>query len=290
MPIQVSGTGTVDIGERANIGENVRIIFAGGGHVRFGDYCTLGPNVKLVVNGDSVVFGDWTSLHESVWVNSGHGITAGDHVWFGQNAIIDGAGGLTLGHGIRSGMFSQLWTHVGAGEIIEGCLLHGETPTVLEDYVWLSPSTMVNPGVRLGSGLMALLGSMITKSFPGNIIVGGSPAQQRGEHKVYGPITLEQKFSMMQGWLDEMVSKSDNALSVVSTDTQHIVTLASEPEAPVVFCIDRATAESALKTAGNASVCCLESKRYTKRLTNTEQRVLKYFAGNKARFRPWDAV
>jgi acetyltransferase-like isoleucine patch superfamily enzyme len=290
MAIQISGTGTVEIGQRCTIGENVRVIFAGGGHVRFGDYCTLGPNVKLVVNGDQVTFGDWTTLHESVWVNSGQGIRAGDHVWFGQNAIIDGSGGLTIGHGIRSGMFSQLWTHVGAGEIIEGCLLHGETPTVLEDFVWLSPSTMVNPGVRLGSGLMSLLGSMITKSFPGNIIVGGSPAQQRGEHKVYGPITLEQKHDMMRGWLAEFAAKSDGAISVSSSDTQHIVTLSDHAETPVIFCIDRATAEAALPTAGTATICCLESKRYTKRLTDAEQRVLKFFAGNKARFRPWDAA
>ena len=52
----------------------------------------------------------------------------------------------------------------------------------------------------------------------------------------------------------------------------------------VIFVPDVAAAV-ALRTAdASATVCCVEDKRYNKMLNATEHRVLKYLAGNKARF------
>jgi len=104
------------VGKQTRIAPDVQFIFHKDSRIVIGDYCIIGAGVKFVCDGGEVFIDDWTTLHDRCLVLSSEGVKIGQHCWFGQNTIIDGTGGITIGNGVRVGMYSQLWSHVAAGE------------------------------------------------------------------------------------------------------------------------------------------------------------------------------
>lgn len=45
------------------------------------------------------------------------------------------------------------------------------------DYVYLGNRVMVMPGVTIGDHVLVAAGSVVTKSIPSNVVVGGNPAR-----------------------------------------------------------------------------------------------------------------
>lgn len=281
--IQVVGTGELALGQRVSIGPDVQIVFHKPGRVTIGDYCSIGQGVKFVCDGGDVTLGDWTTLHDRCLVLSGKGLHVGQHAWFGQHCVLDGTGGLTVGNGVRVGMYSQIWSHVAAGEQIEGCTLFGTRPVVIEDDVWLVGSCIVASGVTVGRRTVALIASNITKSWPENSVLAGSPAMLKEKLTFYRPITADEQWMMLTGWLSEV--SASLGLECIRSGTE-IVYRWSEPvrAATIAFVATTDKVPSMLASYPDATVCCLESKSYIKRLTELEHRVLKFLSGNKARF------
>lgn len=278
------GEGKVVIGRRTRIGAGAQVVFSGPGSLTIGDYCTIGPGTKFVISSGDVWIGDWTSLHDNCLVLSTQGVTIRGHGWFGQNCIIDGTGGMAVGSGVRVGMYSQLWSHVAAGEQIEGCTLFAERGVTLEDNVWLVGSCIVASGVNLGERLVALIGSNITKSFPERVVIAGVPATERPGLSFYRPVTMDDRVAMLRTWLADFVAETGDTL-LVDQNSLHVIRGTEQ----VIFTRERGMAEELIRTQPDATICDIDSKRYTKRLTDLEAMVLKYLSGNKARFHDWDA-
>lgn len=279
-----SGVGTVEMGQGCSIGENVQIIFAKPATVKLGDYVTLGDGVKVIVDGGHVTFGDWTTLHADTLVLSKAGVNIGQHCWFGQSTVLDGTGGLTIENGVRVGMYSQLWSHVAAGEQIEGCTLYGERPIHVESDVWLVGSCIVASGVRIGRRTVALIGSNLTKDVPPEVVLAGSPAKVKEGLAFYKPVTLEEKFEMLNTWLRQLtdVPVIDAPNLTVEGD---VMTVHWDDAEKVKFFKFEADFNNALSSRnGKTTLCCVENKRYVKAMTTAERNVLKALAGNKARF------
>ena len=207
--LNVIGPGIVVIGKRTVIAPDVQFIFHKPSKIVIGDYCVIGSGTKFVCNGGGVNIGDWTSIHDRSLVLSTVGVGIGEHCWFGQHCILDGSGGLTIGKGVRVGMYSQIWSHVAAGEQIEGCTLYGERPVTIEDNVWLVGSCIVASGVTLGKRLVALIASNITKSWPENTVLAGSPALPKQNLSFYRPIAQQEKWEMLSTWLEEIAKAND---------------------------------------------------------------------------------
>lgn len=277
-----TGTGTVQIGKSTSIGEGAQIVFARPGVVKIGDYCTIGPGVKIVCAGGDVTIGDWTTLHDNCLVMSGQHAVIGEHCWFGQNCVIDGTGGLRIGQGVRVGMYSQIWSHVAAGEQIEGCTLFGEREVVIEDDVWLVGSCVVSSGVTIGRRTVALTGSNITKSFAANSTIAGMPAAMKPSLSFYKDITLEEKWVLITDWMQS--AAEDLRTGVESAAPDLLVISAGLDEGTVMFALTADTASVTRRNQPEATVCCIEDKTYNKRYSPLEKRVLKFLAGNKARF------
>lgn len=280
--IIIQGEGEVRIGERCTIAPSAQIIFAQSGSVDIGDYCVIGPGVKIVVNGGVVRIGDWTSLHDNCLLLCTQGLTIGQHCWFGQNAVLDGSGGLTIGNGVRVGMFSQLWSHVAAGERIEGCTLYGMRPLVLEDDVWLVGSCICASGITIGRRTVALIASNITKSWGPELVIAGSPASVKEGLSFYQDITLDQKFSMLRSWLEEAVLGT--TMQLEESEHNEILSVRESDGTTVEFVRLASRFMQRQDNDAQRTVCCVENKRYTKRLTDIEQKLLKSLSGNKARF------
>lgn len=284
--IQIIGEGNVVVGKNTSVSPAAQIIFHRPATVVIGDYCSIGPGVKFVVDGGPVAIGDWTTLHDQCLVLSTEGVRIGQHCWFGQNTVLDGTGGLTIGNGVRVGMYSQIWSHVAAGEQIEGCTLFGQRPVVIEDDVWLVGSCICASGVTIGRRTVALINSNITRSWPEEIVLAGSPAKQKNLLSFYKPVTLDEKWAMLRGWLNELVP----TLGIVALDTSADRVMAyqwADPERAgeaIVFVKDNDKQADGLGLAGDVTVCNVDSKRYVKTYSEIERRVLKALAGNKARF------
>ncbi|MDH0863271.1 hypothetical protein [Mitsuaria sp. GD03876] len=280
-----SGEGEVIVGRHTRISDEAEIIFAKPGRLTIGDYCVIGPGVRFICAGGDIEIDDWTTLHDRCLVMSGQGVKVGQHGWFGQNAILDGTGGLTIGNGVRVGMYSQIWSHVAAGEQIEGCTLYGERPVVIEDDVWLVGSCIVASGVTIGARTVALIGSNITKSWPEKMVIAGSPAAAKSL-SFYKDLELDDKFRMLQGWVDEILPTIPGCVRLEAPEPDEQVLLAdSAGEAPsFIFAKRTATADELRARFPEATVCCIEDKRYEKKFTRLEPLILKPLAGNKARF------
>jgi acetyltransferase-like isoleucine patch superfamily enzyme len=279
---KIVGNGTVTVGRASVVGDGAQIIFHQPGSVSIGDYCVIAPGVKIVCSGGDVRIGDWTTLHDNCLVLSGKYVNIGQHCWFGQSSVIDGSGGLNIGRGVRVGMYSQIWSHVAAGEQIEGCTLYGERAVTIEDDVWLVGSCIVASGVTVGRRTVALIGSNITKSFPPNITIAGSPAALKSALAFYREIALDEKWQMLLGWLQ--TATQELALSFRALG-EHIVEVYSEQDSSaVVFALRADDASSVRLVRPSSTVCCVEDKSYNKTFSATERRVLKFLSGNKARF------
>ena len=48
---------------------------------------------------------------------------------------------------------------------------------IIGDYVYLGKNTMIMPGVSIGDNVLVAAGSIVTKSIPSNVVVGGNPAK-----------------------------------------------------------------------------------------------------------------
>lgn len=45
------------------------------------------------------------------------------------------------------------------------------------DYVYIGNNALIMPGVTIGNNVLVAAGSVVTKSIPDNVVVGGNPAQ-----------------------------------------------------------------------------------------------------------------
>lgn len=281
---KVVGNGNVEVGKFTYFDDSAEIVFAKPGRVTIGDYCSIGPGVKLVCSGGDVTIGDWTTLHDHCLVLCGDGVSIGPHCWFGQNCVIDGTGGITIGRGVRVGMYSQLWSHVAAGEQIEGCTLFGQRPVTIEDDVWLVGSCIVASGVTLGYRTVALIGSNITKSWPAGSVIAGAPAASKPGLSFYKDLSLDDKWAMLKTWVEAAAPGLSLSVETSGTSALWVKDTAESGAHQIAFV--RGADEASLLRARriDITVCCIEDKSYNKQLNATEQRILKFLSGNKARF------
>lgn len=269
----------IKLGYYNKIGKNVIIDFVGDSenevNISIGDNNIINDNTKIIVSGDLNI-GDWNVFHNDMLIMAEKHISIGHNCWFGQNTILDGTGGLFIGNGVRVGMYSQIWTHVGSGERIEGCTLYSKNETIINDDVWLVGSCIVGSGIILGKRSIYLINSVVTKNTIPNKTYVGSPAKLIDKLDFYKPITLDEKFEMLKEWIISFCNKFEIDLKLSNQE--------------LILCDKNSNDEVSFTTDSNfiskGSVFYLENKTYTKTNSNLERKVYKYLYGNKARFLP----
>lgn len=243
----------------------------------FGDNNIINDNTRILISGNLNV-GDWNVFHNNMLVMADDHLIIGHNGWFGQNTILDGAGGLEIGNGVRVGMYSQIWTHVASGELIEGCNLFAKRKTIIEDDVWLVGSCVVSSGLTLGKRSTALINSVITKNTEPNRAYAGSPAKLMENVNFYNPISIDQKFQMLITWINEFAINNNILIEISEAN---IIIIDENNSCKVRFTKVEEKSTNLLE-----SVFYLFDKTFNKTNNELERKLYKFLYGNKARFIP----
>ncbi|BDB56760.1 acyltransferase [Flavobacterium ammonificans] len=272
----------VILGEYNRIGKNVVIEILGSNPnviALIGDNNIISDNTRIYIHGEFIV-GDWNVFHNDMLIMPEDSMRIGHNCWFGQNTILDGAGGLEIGNGVRVGMYSQIWTHVASGEQIEGCILYAKRKTIINDDVWLVGSCVVGSGIVLGKRSTALINSVITKDTLPDKAYSGSPAKIMEHVKFYLPKTIDEKFDMLKLWLYEFVELS-NGIFKLEVDKSELNLFNLKENQNVIF-----TKSKTKSLDLSQSIFYLFDKTFNKTNSISERAIYKFLYNNKARFIP----
>lgn len=132
--------------------------------------------------------GHGSTLHWQARFFGPEGIRIGDNTLIGNNAFLDGRGGLTIGDCVQTA--SEVAIYTMQHDIDDPWFGAVAKPVVIEDYVYLGPRVIVLPGVRVGRGAVAAAGAVVTKDVPPFAMVAGVPAKfvrERAHDLRYSP-------------------------------------------------------------------------------------------------------
>jgi acetyltransferase-like isoleucine patch superfamily enzyme len=155
-----------------------------GDHVRIGEHCKLRVPVLEI--------GDYTQIHNHTLANGYKPLTIGHNGWFGQNCILNATDELRIGNNCGVGAYSQLWTHIAFGDVLQGCRWHSTKPMTIGNDVWFVGHCIVSPIIAKDRA-MALVGAVITRDMDENHVYAGSPAKDVTD-KVgpqFAPVSVE---------------------------------------------------------------------------------------------------
>ena len=167
---------TIKIGKNVHIGKNTVISGVNGP----ADYVEIGDNVfiddNIFVMTPKFIIGDYSKIYKNCRISGYKPCIIGHNFWCDQNTILNCTDNLSIGNNVGIGAYSQLWTHIKHGDIMEGCRFNSTKPMIIGDDVWFVGHCIVSPIVAKKKS-MAMVGSVITKDMEENHIYGGSPAK-----------------------------------------------------------------------------------------------------------------
>lgn len=121
-------------------------------------------------------------IRESAKIISPNNFHCGDHVWVGENVVLDASGGLTVGAHTTFSVGALVWTHSSA---FANLMLDNSSgnpwivrkPTKIGYGCYIGGPSSIYPGVTIGNKVVVLPMSVVTEDVPDNVMVGGSPAK-----------------------------------------------------------------------------------------------------------------
>jgi len=165
-----------------------RITFFNLSKIRFGRFLKLGDQVFLsalgnegITLGDNVGLGAFSRVIVSTSLNQiGTYIRIGNNVGIGEYAYLGGAGGLEIGDDCIVGQYfschpeNHNYTDNKIPIRLQGVKRKG---IVIGKNCWIGSKVTILDGVTIGQGCIIAAGSVVTKSFSANSIIGGVPAK-----------------------------------------------------------------------------------------------------------------
>ena len=121
-------------------------------------------------------------MRENAKIISPENLVCGKYVWIGEGAVLDASGGLEIGEHTSIGLNVMIWSHTSflanlTMNNINGNPLIARKKTKIGKGCFIGGPSVIYHGVELGDKTIVLPMSVVTKSFSGNCIIGGSPAK-----------------------------------------------------------------------------------------------------------------
>ena len=126
--------------------------------------------------------GKGSSIHMGVRFYDPHNIFIAEDTIIGEEAVLDGRDKLVIGShvALATGVMIVNSQH----EINDEFFSPSNAPVIIEDYVFIGPRAIIQPGVKVGKGAIVAAGAVVTKDVAPFAIVGGIPAKIIGERKL----------------------------------------------------------------------------------------------------------
>lgn len=156
----------VTYGKFLRLGNQVYVSALSKNGIQFGDNVSIGAFGRVIVS---------TSLD-----NIGDKIKIGNNVGIGEFAYLGGAGGLEIGDECIIGQYlschpeNHIYSDLNISIRYQGVTRKG---IKIGNNCWVGAKVTVLDGVIVGNGCIIAAGSVVTKSFPDNSIIGGVPAR-----------------------------------------------------------------------------------------------------------------
>jgi hypothetical protein len=189
-------------------------------------------------------------------------------------------------------MGSYVWTHVAAGELLEGCNLFGANQVIIEDDVWLVGNVVVSPGIVLRKGTIVLAGSVVTKDTETKKCYAGVPAKDITDKVVpYHAIELQEKYEIMHSFAKGFVESLPNCRKLEDGYDTELGAIIFRPSLSGKLNFSKDTLIitkeiGSYSCSDNLTIFDLSTKLYTKRLTPIEIKFMRFLGGFRARFLP----
>lgn len=136
-----------------------------------------------------------TRIAPSTCIVAPENLHLGDHVFIGQFNHIDASGGVTLGEGVQVASFVAIASHsshralrvLGRAYANWDVAAHGPPPGYVRApvhvgaYSFIGPHSLVEPGARIGCGVVVCAYSQVRGEVPDFAIVAGQPARVVGD-------------------------------------------------------------------------------------------------------------
>lgn len=121
-------------------------------------------------------------VRESAKIIAPKNLICGEYVWVGENVVLDASGGLWVGSHTTLAVGALVWTHSSA---FANLMLDNQSgnpwivrkPTKIGSGCYIGGPSSIYPGVTIGSKVIVLPMSVVTKDVPDNVMIGGSPAK-----------------------------------------------------------------------------------------------------------------
>lgn len=164
--VKIFNKKNISLGNNVNIGDYVKLYALGKRNLTLKNNVNIGSFSQIVIS---------VSLD-----NIGEHITIGNNVGIGEFAYIGGAGGVTIGDNVIVGQYLSL--HPENHNYSNKDLLIREQGVsrkgiIIGEDCWIGSKVTILDGVTIGKGCVIAAGSVVNKSFPDNVIIGGVPAK-----------------------------------------------------------------------------------------------------------------
>lgn len=165
-----------------------RVSFFNPSKIKWGKFLRLGNDVFVsalskhgIEFGNNVSIGAFSRIIVSTSFNNiGEKIKIGNNVGIGEFAYLGGSGGLEIGDECIVGQYLSCHPENHNYENLDLPIRNqgvNRKGIIIGKNCWIGSKVTILDGVKIGNGCILAAGSVITKSFPDNSIIGGIPAK-----------------------------------------------------------------------------------------------------------------
>lgn len=133
----------------------------------------------------AVKIGKGSTIH--MWCNffNPAGVEIGEDTIIGDHAFLDGRAPLKIGNHVD--IASRVMIYNSQHDVDSSDFHATSEPVIIEDYVFIGPGVIIQPGIKIGRCAIVAAGAVVTKDVEPFTMVGGVPAQKIGERKLKDP-------------------------------------------------------------------------------------------------------